>query len=510
MQIWDLFQGYEKAHGRYNVQRVNESGKNEGKARTILEPASQDLWDVHLSGSGPGLGIIPLMANNTIIWACIDVDINNINHSELEKLCRRNKMPLVVCRSKSGGAHLFLFFKEPVEAKPVMDILSFWASVLGYGGSEVFPKQSSRYDEQDIGNWLNMPYYYADKTTRYCIHDGMDLDLNDFVEFAESMITTLEEIQRIHVPLTMTGNESLNEGLFEEGPPCLQRLFAMGGFPQGTRNEGMYNCGVYLKKRFGDDWADKMPEYNLEMCDPKLTLTELTTLVKSGGKKDYEYKCKKPPIAAFCDRRLCQSRRYGVGETTEGRTRPEVNDVKKVIGDPTLWFMTIGGHRMLFMTEEILSQPKWKARVADELNRVLKTVPQDRWERWLDDLLSNCDVEYAPEDATPLGQFRILLDTFLIAHARTTTRDQLAESNAPYLHEGEIWFKLEGLKKFLKNNGYDFKTSNHLSEMLKSPEIKATNHKIRILGRDYHIWKIKEPDHATNINPEANFGTEEF
>lgn len=511
MQIWELFQGYERAHGRYDVRRVNEKGKNEGPAKTVMEPATSLLWDIHLSGNGPGIGIIPLRQDDTVYWACIDIDINNINHEELESKCLRFKMPLVICRSKSGGAHCFIFFKEPAEARPVMDMLSYWASVLGYGGSEIFPKQSSRYDENDIGNWLNMPYYNVDRTSRYCIHDGEDLSLIEFLHYAESMRVNFADLDKIQESLSTNAGVPLNEGMFEEGPPCLQRLLSLGGFPDGVRNEGMYNVGVYLRKKYPDNWPDKMPEYNSEMCDPPLSLNDVNTIVKSGQRKEYEYKCKHPPIAPYCDRRLCQSRKYGVGEGIDGKSRPEVLDVKKVIGDTVLWYMTVGGKRMLFMTEEILSQSLWKRKIAESINRVPRSMPQDRWDKWLDELISNCEIEYAPEDATPLGQFRIILESYLLGQARTTTKEQLVESNSPYVTgEGEIWFKLQGLMKFLNNQGYVFKSMNHLSEMLKSKEIGAVNNEMNIKGKTYNIWRIKEPGRPTDVNPEAKFGTTEF
>ena len=46
-----------------------------------------------------------------------------------------------MCRSKSGGAHLFLFTEEPVTAEDLRNKLTQLAAVLGYGNCEIFPKQ---------------------------------------------------------------------------------------------------------------------------------------------------------------------------------------------------------------------------------------------------------------------------------------------------------------------------------------------------------------------------------
>jgi hypothetical protein len=57
----------------------------------------------------------------------------------IEKI-RKLKLPLVVCRSKSGGAHCFLFTTEWVDAKDMQATLQQISAALGYGGSEIFPK----------------------------------------------------------------------------------------------------------------------------------------------------------------------------------------------------------------------------------------------------------------------------------------------------------------------------------------------------------------------------------
>ena len=49
----------------------------------------------------------------------------------------------------------------------MQDKLTQIKAVLGYSGSEVFPKQTELKSEDDTGNFLNLPYYNGDNTTRY-------------------------------------------------------------------------------------------------------------------------------------------------------------------------------------------------------------------------------------------------------------------------------------------------------------------------------------------------------
>ncbi len=47
-----------------------------------------------------------------------------------------------VCRSKSGGAHLFLFTKQSVPAVTMRNKLYEIAAYLGYAEWEIFPKKT--------------------------------------------------------------------------------------------------------------------------------------------------------------------------------------------------------------------------------------------------------------------------------------------------------------------------------------------------------------------------------
>ena len=49
------------------------------------------------------------------------------------------------------------------------DKLNEISAVLGFGGSEVFPKQIELKSKDDTGNFLNLPYFNCSNTTRYCL-----------------------------------------------------------------------------------------------------------------------------------------------------------------------------------------------------------------------------------------------------------------------------------------------------------------------------------------------------
>ena len=56
----NIFEGLKIAYGQYQKGERSENGtKQKGKAFIVRKNVSDDLWEKHLQGKGPALGIIP-------------------------------------------------------------------------------------------------------------------------------------------------------------------------------------------------------------------------------------------------------------------------------------------------------------------------------------------------------------------------------------------------------------------------------------------------------------------
>ena len=115
-----LFGGYGKAHGQTAVLDRAKHGKTQAKYRIVHEPLTVELVQNHLDGK-LGVGSIPIDETSHCSFGALDIDDYNLDLVELLSKVKRFKLPLVVCRSKSGGAHLFLFLSEKVAASEVRD-----------------------------------------------------------------------------------------------------------------------------------------------------------------------------------------------------------------------------------------------------------------------------------------------------------------------------------------------------------------------------------------------------
>ena len=189
-----IFTGLDIAYGTYRIESEKSSGKQAGKAVVVRKPPTDDLWQKHLEGVEPSLGIIPIRADNSCIWGCIDIDQYPLDHAGLIKKIRSLELPLVVCRSKSGGAHVFLFTKEPIPAAEMQKYLKGAAALLGEAGREIFPKQAEILVERgDTGNFLNLPYFGGDDTMRYAFtDDGQAATLEEFYALYDRFVQSGE------------------------------------------------------------------------------------------------------------------------------------------------------------------------------------------------------------------------------------------------------------------------------------------------------------------------------
>ena len=114
----NIFEGSYSAYGQTRkTNEFDERGKHKTRSFIIKKSPTKKMFMDDLMGKDPALGFIPINEENKCKWSCIDIDVyNGFNHKELIIKIRECKFPLLVCRSKSGGAHVFLFTDNFVPA----------------------------------------------------------------------------------------------------------------------------------------------------------------------------------------------------------------------------------------------------------------------------------------------------------------------------------------------------------------------------------------------------------
>ena len=197
----ERFSGLNRAYGTTQVVGLREDGKKKVDSYVQHGEPTPDLWQKHLDGEEPSLGIIPITDENSCRWGCIDIDDFSLDLKAVNARIQEREFPLILCRSKSGGAHLFLFTSELVPASLMRMKLTEMSASLGFASNEIFPKQSEILSERgDTGNFLNMPYFGGDETTRYSLNkEGSVNTLDQFLDYAEEQQLSEKELEKLKV-----------------------------------------------------------------------------------------------------------------------------------------------------------------------------------------------------------------------------------------------------------------------------------------------------------------------
>lgn len=478
-----MFRGLDRAYGTYVIQEERDAdGKKIGQAHTKREPVTRELWENHLSGK-MGIGIVPILDGDLVVFGAIDIDsYHDLNLSAIAEKLSKENLPLAVCRSKSGGAHVYCFVKSPVPAKDMQRSLREIAGFIGFGGSEIFPKQSKILSAQgDIGSWINMPYFNGLKGLRYCIKpDGDALSPEDFLDLAEAMAVDPEWFERRHVDVKP----------LPEGPPCLQILI-QDGFPRGMRNKGLFNMAIYARMSNPDGWSAVVDRYNHDHMLPPLSTEEVRTIKSSVNRNPkYTYTCSQEPICSRCNAVLCRTRKFGISFGNDSQM-PLIGGLTKLDTKPPLWFLEVNGTRIELSTSQLQDTKQFQGRCMETINHMPPIVSRNAWQRIIQGAMEGLAIIEAPKEMSLEGQFFQALEKFCTGPGRATSMEDIILGR-PYTDEMKTYFRAIDLLSFLTRIKFPLTTLNKITAMLR--EIGADHGAKNIRGRHVNFWTIKKFD----------------
>lgn len=480
--MMSLFQGWDKNYGVYRLTgEFDQRGKALGQAYSLNGDVSAELWHDHLVGK-EGLGIIPITDKSMVKFAAIDIDTYPLDIKEIVNKIHEEKLPLVACRTKSGGCHLYLFLSEWAPAKIVQLKVRELAAHLGYGDSEIFPKQVNILAERgDVGSWINMPYFDESKTERYAINEfGKRLNLKEFVKYAYERTITPEQLASIifHDP---------NSDPLPEGPPCLNALCARG-FPMGTRNNGLFNLGVYAQKVDPDNWETIVRSYNSKFMSPALTTAEVEGVVKSLKKsKGYTYTCKQQPICSYCNISKCRAQKHGIGAMGAGL--PKIGTLVKIATNPAIWFVDVDDRRLELETRDLQFIKNYQTRCMEALSIMPPLVKNEIWCEIVGKLMAEVTIIEVPQEATPKGMLYQYLEEFCTSRVQGKTHDELLLGK-PWISNGFVYFRMRDFMAFLERQKFREYAMNRVAVYLR--DWGAEKQFFNIKGRGVNVYQLKE------------------
>jgi hypothetical protein len=483
--LYEIFPSSKLIYGCTTITHSkNEKGKMSSKSYSKKkDPYGLKEWEDHLYGF-QGLGLSPINEQSKSHWGAIDIDDYSL---PLDKLNEKIKdTPLMLCVSKSGGAHFYLRVSDWIPAAQMISILEKYISYLGFSGSEIFPKQKTirkHNDTPDYGNWINMPYFDLTHLSRFCMDlDGKPItDVSKFHAFALQKTIDVKDIKGLEAPTSEH---------FEDGPVCLQHIF-FDPAKQHMRNNTLSNAVVYLKQKYPEDWVDHVDAKNQLFAEP-LPSDEVESIKKSHKSKDYRYSCNKEPLCNYCNMSECRSRKHGISATGDlGHNR----SLTKIMTDPPIWAMDVevqgNPYRLHLSTDEFMRQDQFNKKCLETINYVPPTKKKEEWTEFVNNMCKHVSIiDIAPE-LNPKGMFIEHLEDFLTTKVNKGDNSSVEDCLRGLVYEevDSYFFQNKHLLTFLKNEGFTLLKNHEIQSVLKI-ELKTTNTRKSVGGRQLRLTQI--------------------
>lgn len=506
-----LFAGNLRSYGQWDPAT--------GNMVTVKEEVSQSAYEAHLSGK-VGLGIVPITDGGTCLFGAIDIDKHDtpedIDFKSIAVKIAEYRLPLVMCRTKRGGAHLYLFGSEYLPAKQVQRILASWRDMLKLPyKTEIFPKQDSLVTaggERALGNWINLCYFDAEKSKRYALDSSGDpVGFELFIQMAWAARISAAEL------VEYAKREHL------EAPPCVQKMIHTG-VESGARNEAMYNVVVYLKRARPETFFEDAQALNKTMFDKPLGQAEAKKVIRSASRRDYLYKCAEEPCKSLCDRKVCVTREFGISmdemkELDAHDSLPQFTELIEYKSDPPRWGIHVNGKLIQNIPTVVLRDPVGMGTlIFEQLKINIPKLSQETWrKRILDPLIPGLRVIDVPKEASASGVVQAKFAEFVqkadLSRDGTDLEDRKALlRNIPVVQVINgvrcVVFRGTAFSEYLKRNKAEVMSGMDLWTTLRR-DCGADHDKIRIPGdKVVNIWFAPiTPEHEVKAD-EPRFTSE--
>ena len=281
------------------------------------KPITDKDYQQHLNGT-KSIGIQPCNDDGLARFGAIDIDpkvYKNLDVKYYLDIIQEKELPLIPARSKSGGLHLYVFTKELVKAKIIKDFLEEVLFLFKLPiNTEIFPKQTKLGNNTDgdkiNGNFINLPYF--NKNERVALSpNGEEMSVELFLNCIELNKQTSDQLKQI-------SNNIIQKELiggaeeFKDGPPCLE-ILSKNKMKDG-RDRFLYNYMVFAKKKYSDNWRDKVLQAGRNYFEFNSTWTDdhIKMKIKTWDKETKGHTCSDELLAPVCVKSECVKRKFGI------------------------------------------------------------------------------------------------------------------------------------------------------------------------------------------------------
>ena len=505
----NIFEGLESAYGQFKKENNRLSIKVEGKPWVEKKPITKELWQNHLDGIGPNLGVFPLRRDGTCKWGAIDIDENNFNYKDLLERIRKHKLPLIMFRSKSGRAHVYMFMKDFTSAKEVKLVMNKFAAKLGLANilDRVYPMQEYL-GENDFGSWLNMPYYNQEEGSTYAYKD--DFDSATIEEFFEMYDSYAQEDLTVHLVEEVKQNikKPKEKKLEDFFLPCVKNCLAENNnkIPSNINRNDFLLHKFTWSNRAMEKGVKKIPEFsnlnsksllkhfNKKFLEEPLDEKEIEQTIFKSEDREYNYLCKKPTIKKYCDASACTRHTCGITPLEADqliKATQALGNITQYLSKPPIFFESVDvkndngdGYKRIkieMQGEDIIDKQKWIRKLANQgyfPHPSVLDMKQKEFQGMQYQRLEAMLYEAADEEASEDFEFKSLIYNFI--KKTTVSYDKSALFNQGcYVNQEtkELDFRLPNLMNYLKARNIKINVNEltfKLKEVLKARKVNGT------------------------------------
>ena len=505
----NIFEGLESAYGQFKKENNRLSIKVEGKPWVEKKPITKELWQNHLDGIGPNLGVFPLRRDGTCKWGAIDIDENNFNYKDLLERIRKHKLPLIMFRSKSGRAHVYMFMKDFTSAKEVKLVMNKFAAKLGLANilDRVYPMQEYL-GENDFGSWLNMPYYNQEEGSTYAYKD--DFDSATIEEFFEMYDSYAQEDLTVHLVEEVKQNikKPKEKKLEDFFLPCVKNCLAENNnkIPSNINRNDFLLHKFTWSNRAMEKGVKKIPEFsnlnsksllkhfNKKFLEEPLDEKEIEQTIFKSEDREYNYLCKKPTIKKYCDASACTRHTCGITPLEADqliKATQALGNITQYLSKPPIFFESVDvkndngdGYKRIkieMQGEDIIDKQKWIRKLANQgyfPHPSVLDMKQKEFQGMQYQRLEAMLYEAADEEASEDFEFKSIIYNFI--KKTTVSYDKSALFNQGcYVNQEtkELDFRLPNLMNYLKARNIKINVNEltfKLKEILKARKVNGT------------------------------------
>lgn len=479
----------------------NERGKREADYRAFRKPPADADFLNHFAGKA-AINMQPILdhpdfSGKVCQWAAIDVDTYGAEGlaDRLKKQLDAIGLRSFVEPSKSGGAHVYFVFSQPLMAAGVRNDLRKVCRWLGLPDSttELRPAQNEvDFSAGDLGNMMVLP--------------GFGQPVEEVVEALEAAVMSPQEFANV-----------TSEGELADGPPCLYPLVLQGRVNGWTnRNKFAYQLAVFFKHKYPGEFRERVHAYIEEaMGDEALDAKEINQVLDSVEKnKKYHYICTGSPFADVCNKQLCQVRKFGIGMKGSVSTVVSEEGITKLDTDPPTWFMTIKpaegeAKRVKLTTQQLFKVTDFKKRCLEETLHIPTMPKQEDWEKYLSQVLKKAHVIPVPFEMTEAARVLDATYRFCLSSPKTSDKEGLLRGRVLAIptDTGIIAkFRLVDFANFIDRSRIKGLSAAELYSVMSELERlgKAHMHKMEIPPHELDVWSLEIESQYMRIQTEMD------